>query len=561
MYLKEYFRFIYHSQPINSTCKLVTIFKSAVYKEVEKGGTSFGELTLAIDLNIKYFFMKEHLSAGTQTAIVPLSQELDKIFKSFLSKTNHILSDFSKESANPILMPDKSSFVLDLSTEEVINIFNVKHHHFFPTPDHIARIGLTADLSFYNLLALILKAMWENYLYSQVKSDPDLPLPYLEIILNEEFINQYNSAFHPETADLFNLLETYDHLAMIHGESVASLEITIRELLLNKYHLLDNQLVNKFAKRMVEEKEEKKDQDEDLKEEFDRHKMIFIRNHQTIETLLFDQLRISKEIENIKTRYYRRFPLKNEFLTLLFERDLLKIKIQIKKENPELSENELNARTEQVKDEFNKKLISIQTAMRRAMYVRRSLGEPIDSMKEADYRNQVRQALRTAFLLLHPDMIEKSVAEKLTEFQRTQLKQLWIELMELKDTFNYDESMLFYEMPDLGEIERIIEKTKSILKNFGDIEINPEYLIRGDTFSEKIEFLKNQNKILDGHIISLQIRIQDLLNDEEFQLYSNILSSFNKNIDKHEQDLKNGIESFRVQIVKLKNQLMEFFNS
>jgi len=505
--------------------------------------------------------MKEYPLSGTPEPVVPLTQELDKIFKSVLSKTGHILSDFSNESENPLLMPDKSSIALNLSTEDVINIFNTKDDHFFPAPDHIVRIGIIADLGFYNLLALILKAIWEKYLYSQVKSCSDLSLQYIEVIMNEEYINQYNSAFRPETADIFNLLEAYDHLALIHGESVTSLEITIRELLLNKYHLFDNQLVNRFSKRILEENEDKKYQDEDLKEEFDKLKIMFLRNHQTIETLLFDQIKISKEIDNIKTKYYQRFPLKYEFLNLLFERDIVRIKIQIKKENPGLSENELHARTEQVAEEFNKKLIEIQTAMKRASYLRKALGEPIDTDTEATYVNQVRKALKTAFLLIHPDMIDKNVAEKLNEFQRSQLKQLWIELMELKDTFNYDESMLLHELPDLREIQRIIEKTKSILKNSGDVEINPEYLIQGDTFSKKIEYLKDQNIILDQYIISLQIRIQDLLNDEEFQLYSNILFSFQKNIEQHEQDLKNNIASLRVQISTLKSQLVELFDS
>lgn len=503
--------------------------------------------------------MKENMLPVTPAEVIPLSQDLDKIFKSILSQPDHILSDFSRESRNPVMMPDRSSFVLDLDTEQIINIFNVKEHHYFPEPGHVLRIGLAANLGYYNLLALVLKAMWEKHLYNLVKAGSDVPVQYIEVMTNEELIFEHTSSFQPETARIFNLLKSFDHLALLHRESFDSLEITIREMILNKYHLIDNQFLNRFATRIIAENEQKKCQDEDSKEEFNRNKMIFLRNHGTIETLLFDQMKISKESDNLKTRYYQRFPFKNEFLELLFRRDLLKIKIGIKKENPELSENELSVKTEQISAEFYKKLVDIQTAIKRASYARKGSGEQIDSMMEASYLNQVRKSLRTAFLLLHPDMIDKSVAEKLSEFQRTQLKQLWIELMEMKDTFSYDESMLLYYLPDISDIQRIIEKAKSIL-NYGDVEINPEYLIQGDTFSKKIEFLKNQNKMLNEHIISLQLRIQILLHDEEFQLYSNILS-FQENVEKHELDLKNGIEAFKAEILTLQKQLTRCFNS
>ena len=145
---------------------------------------------------------------------------------------------------DPLLNFDKKP-VLPISQDDFVGIFDMGVNHYFIPPDQVFRLGTFCEMATHNIIALMLKAIWESFL-SDMAGFPNKPGLKLDCIMKEQdLIEHYISDFKPHLGKLFNLFKEEPD-ATEKDLTYDTIEFIIQDLLDGRHFMYENESLDQL---------------------------------------------------------------------------------------------------------------------------------------------------------------------------------------------------------------------------------------------------------------------------------------------------------------------------
>ncbi|MDB4584409.1 hypothetical protein N9164_14760, partial [Draconibacterium sp.] len=105
-------------------------------------------------------------------AISSLSEDIKQIITKTYDNKFNILT-FCYDNDTPVVSYDNQP-VLDIHQDDLAGIFDLKSNHIFLSVEQTFRLGLKCNLNMTEIIALMLKAEWEEFLFDQNENQQNL---------------------------------------------------------------------------------------------------------------------------------------------------------------------------------------------------------------------------------------------------------------------------------------------------------------------------------------------------------------------------------------------------
>ena len=495
----------------------------------------------------------------TTDQITKLSDDIRQIFIHAYGEESEMIR-LCKDHRYPFLYHDKKP-VLNVTRDEFVGIFNLHSNHYFLSPEQVFRLGTYCRLALPNLIALLLKAEWENFLSKISDYSPGSGSDFGSIIHNQELINMYISDFRPNNEQIFSLIRDFSYRAY-PDITFSQIDFFIRDLLEGINFLIENDRIGLlYPRKDITEKILLCKITEQQRETYIRLKELWkVKSTELDDMLLYFERRKRLNL-GIENKYFRTFAkIEAEKSSLNYRVEKYKMVLEIMRDRPELSYRELIMLaeqklidTEREKNEINNKII------RSRNIIVDIINKDSQSTVTLEFRNSYMQActrlLRKLFFLLHTDTSPNYAG--LSRPKKTEINKLWLRLMKsTKDElYSFSPTMLLYSLPDYEKLESIYKKACEILG------INPEcfeignrleFLIRMGAPIEKIlKFLKSETDQLELHLAHLELVQNEYTSEDQSQIYRDALADING----HFELLKQEVSDLKEQITRLKKEI------
>jgi hypothetical protein len=484
------------------------------------------------------------------------------------------------------------------------SFWNYNDNHVFPPIDDLIRLGIFMHLDVYRILALALKGNWEEFFAREIcEWRANVGKDLSELLQQEKEMEEALSRFNPDTGQLFYLLldhasiditKTKSTLAQDtrHGlqtldavvedvmeklpqygirwlvearYSPDSFDTLVQTMLLNKMHWMatDSGELNHFKEHAVEEIVV-------CIQGTDKERHSYWRLTQARIQLLMNLDDVYLQVEGLRLQNQA---TRSKYLSIFGEHEIalreasfrcyeLEQKILLKRADPELSWDDLDEQIQRNLDEMRKELDELKDAAQFADLideknqiwgnVAQAIGfsKPLTDKDKAAYIQECKKILRDIYMLIHPDRLKTDpVYEKLTSEQRKELEDILHKVLEIKDTDLRPGTFIESRYRSPAVLREILDRVRSILELAG-INVNPGLEIKGDTLPERLSWLEEDIKRIEGYIRSAKLELQAMMSDEDIQQKRSIIS----NEDKHE-DIKKEMEEQTAEYVKKAEEL------
>ena len=502
-----------------------------------------------------------------------------------------------------------------LKSRSAESFWTYSENHVFPPTDDLIRLGIFMHLDVYSLIALVLKGKWEEFFAREICGwRANVGKELATILQNEKAMEEAMSRFNPDTSEL--LWRLFHHAGVDLGQrdrlfddnevgaplpelvdkalerarrsgvrwlvdagyTPESFDTLVQTMLLQRLHwvAINSPELEHFKRKAVEEAVIWNLGTEEEREEYWSLCQSRLQLWAELDDLLLMIEDIRLRNAQVQFRYlqiFGRYEL--ELQELRFRCWELEQKILYKNLHPDSSPEELD---QMISDEIKKlreELEKLREEVDGASLVERLErfrqasvqlfgGERVLSEKEqAEYLRKCKEILRKIFLLTHPDTLKNHPAyPKLTPRQKDRLAELFAEakrirVRELGYPDGYFEGL--HRTPEA--LQRILDEVQTILANAG-LELDPDLLLRlevkGDTLPERLAWLREKVKEIEGMIQDARAELHSLLEDEEIARKRSILA----NPEAHEQikdEMEREIKRYRERARELEAELERLF--
>ena len=465
-----------------------------------------------------------------------------------------------RDHKDPIIHADTKP-VFEISQDDFVGIFDMKARHYFISPDQVFRLGTYCELASHNILAMMLKAIWESFLADMAgfPNDPDLKLDSL--LNDQELIDSYISDFKPHLGKMFKLFkedpsDTGDKL------TYDSFEFIIQDLVDGKHFLFENEsLEGLYPDEDISERKLLSKISGAQRENYLMAKKLWLVKSTDLDDMLLlleRKKRVNLAIEN---KYFETFgKQETERSDDLYQLEKYSLVLKISEEQPDLSIREVlrlvkkeMLAAEQERSQIRNKIARSQNKME-FMIPQGTRSTATAEFKES-YMQACKDLLHKLFFMLHTDTCPGY--EDLSPEQQSEINDLWLQVMKSTndELFSFSPTMMLYSMPDYEQLESMYQKACQIL------EIDPEdftignrleFMIRkGSSIESIMEFLGTETEKLSLHLAHLELVQNEYTNEDLTQTYRNALSD----ITTHESRLDQEISNMKEQIKELKKKI------
>jgi len=484
-----------------------------------------------------------------------LSDDIRQVFVNAYGEKSEMVR-LCRDHLNPFLLHDKRP-VLNISQDEFVGIFDVNSNHFFLPAAQALRLGAFCRLPLPNMIALILKAEWEEFLsgISGISSESVL------ILTDQELIEKHISGFKPNTGKIFNLIrnETNGSNAKI---TYSQIDFFISDLLGQNKFLADNYSIGQFYSE--------KEITEDMllhkisvlqRETYIRSKELWLTKSTELDEMLMYLERKKKLNLGLENKYFRIFgSLESEKSKFTYRLEKYKIMLEIMQEHPELSYRELIRLSgdkltyaERERNDLKNKITRSQNRIDNIIID--SSQPPVSDEFKDSYMQECKKLLRKLYFLLHTDTCPNYSG--LSKQNKAEINKLWLKLMKsTKDEmYSFSPSMLLYSLPDYEQLKSIYKRACEILgmdPDCYDTGNRLEFMIiKGASIESIMDFLKSETEQLELHLARLELVQIEYTHEDQTQVYRHAI----ENINGHTESMKCEISDLKKQIQKLKKQI------
>jgi hypothetical protein len=491
-------------------------------------------------------------------------------FTTLSNDIRHIITNAYSEKLEMIrLCKDHHNFlphqdkkpILNISQDDLVGVFDLNSNHYFLSASQVCRLGVYCKLDFPNLIALMLKAEWEEFLseisgYSVKKS-----LTLESILCNKVFIEKYIPDFKPDGGKFFEYIR-YNLFDSNLEITYSNIDFFIRELLEGNKFLFENEQISKiYPDNDITEKMLLCKITEQQRETYIRLKELWLLKSTELEDLLMNFERKKRLNLNIENKYFQTFG-KMEIEGSGIKGRVLKYQtiLDIMREHPDLTFRELIKLAEEKLIEAENEKMELKNKMiRSSNFINELIANgtitPVDNEFRHSYMQSCKKLLKKLYFLLHSDTCPNY--NSLSKQKRTEVNKMWLRLMKStkNELYSFSPSMLLYSLPDYGQLESIYKRVCEILGiNPDDFEMGNrlEFMIRkGVTIKRIMEFLKNETELMELQLSHLELVKDEYTNDGQAQIYRDALIDING----HSGKLKNEIDELKNHVFKLKRQI------
>lgn len=431
-----------------------------------------------------------------------------------------------------------------LKCRSVESYWNYNTNHVFPPLKDLIFFALFMHYSFYRIVALVLKGMWEYY-YGHEKNGwrANVGKDLIDILLGKDnfVMREANNTFNPDTKELFDMFEQHYNLASSAGYTKESFDTLVQEMIRNELHWCSNDSaeLDHFSTEEVKRINYLKEGTPNQREEFWR-----ARCEWTQILLQMDEITLSLESQRLKNAEINRKWLRifgKNYLEMQEEiirfHNLERRFLLLKASSRGLTRDELEKQVEEHEKKSRKKLEDDETRIL-IDFIDREFTENshiISEQELVDYKNECKQILRKIYKLLYPDTIKHNDAyQNLSENQKQELESILHKALEISpEELGYPEGSLHSDIRSKEGLLNVLNKIKFIFKNAG-IDVKAEMVIQGDTLKEQLHWLNREIQSLEDAIERSRTLLHGMLEDDEVKQREAML----KVPDQHSQILE-----------------------
>lgn len=363
------------------------------------------------------------------------------------------------------------------------------------------------------------------------------------LLLKSEYRNQFfsgsrNTFFKPCFNKIFNTLKYYiendkpynfyfenDEIVACNEDriQIARYDINAFSDLLSRIieqelHIKsDNKGINDFIIIELQYNKALRESTTQQKEIFFQKRIEYVTLKTKVDDQLYDLETLKKQKELLNQNFF------NTFAELLFELEGLKLeheilgkRKEIKEKFPDLPENEIQTKAEELLENAKNDLITTMENKIRAEVMLSEGGRVATKQEIDDYFKKSKETLTRIKLLLHPDkLIHNPGYHKLSEGQKKVIKELGVKVFEIKkDELATPSVFVGYSNRSLDVLNKMLETVMTIFEFAGmDVE---NYVIKGNSLEERILWLENEISVLNKILREIKDEVFILINDEEF---------------------------------------------
>jgi hypothetical protein len=492
----------------------------------------------------------------TQTPI-PLSNDLSVIVKAVTTQNNIVADSLCADGKNnhTMTLEDNQPVLYDITTDQFLGFFDNSSGHYFPTPLHMARLGYIAGLTVYEIITLMLKAVFESELHSKYNF---IELSFM--LQNEEICLMHSKQFNPDKKHLFRILELMK-MPFAEAETYELFCLAVDEIVEHKIYFLSyREVENIFGKEKREEIMQLSEiQQKDLTILYITEKKRFMKQETLVSELMYALLEIKNYNKNIQDEYYRRFgDLILQYREYFIGCEVIEQKMKIKKENPELNSEQIDEKVKEFLDIKERDIRKLKDEISHSLRVLPDI--LFDGRREGNvqkYEHEVKKVVSELTRLLHPDLLSDEEQQKLKPEHVEELGMLWNQLLNIKKTFNFSSNQIGYLFPPLGELTQLKIIALNVFKKAG---IQRGDAIPGANVEEKLSFLKKTTDILTRRAIELELEKSIHMNCAQTKIYLSVLKTA-ECMNFHHSELRKKVEEYKERCKTLESKYIQLFNN
>lgn len=435
---------------------------------------------------------------------------------------------FGKTSFNdkvPLMLPKEDGYdgnpVGSQGYRTALNYWVESEAHTFPAAIDLVRIGFFFHTEIFATMLLAVKGEFESHLATSRGFKQNMGVAYSKFIPGDEPSEDELRTFNPDISGMVNLIEDHYHMVVCAPETplvkqercrleslgyadlnllgAKAFETLINEMIMERLHLkaITSPLFVDFSKRKKIEIGELKKGDDRQRHDFWIAKNIWIELLEELGDALMRLEAIRLRNAHIEKDFLKQFGyLYVELRELKGKMITLERLIQLKENSSDhLSRQEIEKMDQTFSQRQEKTLENLKYKFSVASNLDElEPGHIIDEKEFIRLKQEIKKALRELFMLLYPERLAQNPAfNKFTKQQKDHLNSLWHKLMAVKDEkeLMFKEGMVHREMPTLEKLLDIKTTAKVLLDNAG-LDVNPEYIIQGDTLRERIAWLNQE---------------------------------------------------------------------
>lgn len=410
--------------------------------------------------------------------------------------------------------------------------------HVFPPIEDVARFCLFMHLDLYNTLTLMLKAEWERFYAQNIskwKANDGINLTNILLDTKGHAFRKALAGFQPDEDHLFNLLNELvtRHIPVwtpsptgsrpfLEGHNLSTFGALVNEILIGRYHFCaagSAELVH-FTAQARKEFALLIEGTQEQQRIYSLEKAKWISLRQDLEDLF-----LLIENQRLKNAHTRR-----EWLVIFGEEEINLLEAALHYERCDIRYNLKNMNREWtlqdiekclIKEEAKRRLelsqLRIDTAL--APHLVQHPGEEDGKetkIEPTEYLKECKTVLRQIRRLLHPDrLMHHPSYNSLTDKQKERLQELLLSALDIRpEELGFPKGYMLHDMRSLEGLKNALSRIETILGNPG-IDTDERLTIKGEKLSEKLEWLRKENRILEDEILAAKAELQAFLEDED----------------------------------------------
>lgn len=393
------------------------------------------------------------------------------------------------------------------------DVFNYGEKHHFPSPESLAAFSSTAGIGLLRAMALCLKNRWEYYFACEVnkwaagkKNGRRLG----DILLDPELLlspgNKKKQYLKLDTDDFLKVFASHGEWMAQEGFTIVTFAGTLKQMLLTRSYLeaTDSPELAAFIENQQKEIALLGKEESERSEKFWLLKAEWVEHQEELGTVLIDIENRKLENENLKVKWMKIFG--GEYITLeemnnrLRKAKLLRSLIKV---NPGMKREELERIAKQKDKEAVERIEDLRQTQRTPLKLFEPMPPGLGGMRISidDSQEWEKKIIREIWMLTHPDRLKHNPSyDRLTESQRQYLAEAFLRTNAVRSSeVGYHAYQVGWERKSLGALISIRSRIQTVLENAG-VDVDPEYVIRGKSLEEKIDFLTRELQFLESGI-------------------------------------------------------------
>jgi len=495
----------------------------------------------------------------TQNQITTLATDIKNVFQTKYGAKLDMLR-LCKDHQDPLQHADKKP-VLKISQDDFVGIFDMRSNHHFIPPDQVFRFGTFCELASHNIMAMLLKAIWESFLADMAgfPRDPDLKLDSL--LNDQDLVECYISDFRPNLGKLFKLFKE-DPTETVDKLTYDTFEFIIQDLVDGKHFLHENESLDQlYPDKDISEAKLLSKIDTSQREQYMKAKELWLLRSADLDDMLLLLERKKRVNLAIKNKYYETFGNReSERSDLVFKLEKYTLMIKISKEQPGLSIREVFRLVQKEMRDAEKQRSQIRNDIARSQNKMEFITpQGSRSAATADFKESYMQAckelLHKLFFMLHTDTCPGY--DDLSPEKQTEINDLWLQVMKSTndELFSFSPTNMLYSMPDYEQLELIYRKACHVLgEDPEDYTMGNrlEFMIsKGSPYESIMEFLWADTEKLSLHLAHLELVQNEYTNEDLTQAFRTALAdirNFESRLDQEISEMKDQIEELKKKI-------------